>query len=232
MTRAVAIDHVLVGQPRAFGPNGEPSGIDKRPLDQPVRIEATGLVGDGQGDTKRHGGREKAVHHYPRDHYAAWRRDHPQLGARLEAPGAFGENLSTRGLTEDAVCIGDIFRLGRALVQVAQGRQPCWRLNVRFGDPRMALYVQQTGRTGWYYRVLEPGEVAPGETLVLVERPQPAWPLSRLLYVLYRDSLNRQALEGIAAIPDLAESWRRLASRRLERGDVEDWNARLRTPEL
>ncbi|MBK1669794.1 MOSC domain-containing protein [Rhodovibrio sodomensis] len=230
MTQAVRIDHVLIGQPRPFGPNGEPSGIDKRPVDRPVRVEPTGLVGDGQGDTKRHGGPEKAVHHYPRDHYASWRRDHPGFSVSLENPAAFGENLSTLGLTEEVVCVGDIYRLGTALVQVAQGRQPCWRLNVRFGDPKMALRVQQTGRAGWYYRVLEPGEVAPGATLALVERPQPAWPLSRLLHVLYRDTLNRAALAGIAEIPQLAESWRKLARRRLERGDVEDWDARVRTP--
>jgi MOSC domain-containing protein YiiM len=94
----------------------------------------------------------------------------------------------------------------------------------------MALRVQQTGRTGWYYRVLAPGEVAPGATLALVERPQPAWPLSWLLHVLYRDTLNRAALADISEIQELAESWRKLARRRLERGDVEDWDARVRTP--
>jgi len=231
MNRAVTVDHVLVGQPVPFGPNGEPSAIDKRPVPGPVPVTATGLGGDGQGDRRHHGGAEKAVHQYPRDHYAAWAAKDPTLAPRLQAPGAFGENVSAQGLTEDGVCIGDVFRLGSAVVQVSQARQPCWRLNVRFATRRMARAVQATGRTGWYYRVLEPGELSPGDALALLERPRPEWPLSRLLDVLYRDRLNREALAAMAALPELAESWRSLAARRLERGEVEDWQRRLTTPQ-
>ncbi len=229
MSEAV-VESVLVAQPVPFGPNGEPSGIDKQPVDGPVAVRETGLAGDGQGDTRRHGGPEKAVHHYPRDHYAAWAAEHPAFAARLAAPGAFGENLSTHGLTEATVCVGDVFRLGDARLQVAQGRQPCWRLNVRFGWAGMAKAVQQSGRTGWYYRVLTPGTFAAGDRLVLADRPNPDWPLARILDVLYRDTMNREALAGIAALSDLAESWRALARRRLDRGAVEDWEPRLSTP--
>lgn len=230
MTRAAAIDQVLVGQPVPFGPNGEPSGIDKRPVVGPVAVTVTGLGGDGQGDRRHHGGAEKAVHHYPRDHYAVWAQEWPALAPRLTAPGAFGENLSTRGLTEAEVCIGDVFRLGSAVVQTSQARQPCWRLNVRFASRRMARAVQESGRTGWYYRVLEKGEVAPGDRLELLERPQPQWPLARLLDVLYRDRMNREALAAMAVLPELADSWRSLAARRLARGAVEDWRGRLAGP--
>jgi len=225
------VDTVLIARPRAFGPNGEPSGIDKRPAQGPVRVTRTGLAGDGQGDRRHHGGAEKAVHHYPFEHYAAWRAETPAPAPRLATPGAFGENLSTRGLTEREVCIGDVWRLGSAVVQVSQGRQPCWRLNVRFDDTGMARRVQASGRTGWYYRVLAAGAVAAGDALVLLERPQPAWPLARVLEVLYRDTLNREALAVIAAMPELATSWRELAERRLARGRVEDWSRRLTTPE-
>ncbi|MBK1670484.1 MOSC domain-containing protein [Rhodovibrio sodomensis] len=230
MTVDLTVDAVLVGRPVAFGPNGEPSGIHKTPCAGPVFVTETGLAGDGQGDTKRHGGPEKALHHYPAEHYAAWRQEMPELPSLVPEPGGFGENLSTTGLDEAGVCIGDVFELGTARVQVAQGRQPCWRLNLRFGTNDMARRVQATGRTGWYYRVLSPGFVTPGDRLFLVHRPNPAWPLTRLLDILYRDMLNADALAAMAQLPNLAESWRALARSRLERQDIEDWTRRLTTP--
>lgn len=231
MTISTRIEHVLTGRVVPFGPHGEPSGIDKQCVEASVTVTRTGLSGDAQGDTRHHGGPEKAVHHYPRDHYAAWRADHPELAWRLEAPGAFGENISTHGLTENDVCIGDVFRLGTAVVQVSQGRQPCWRLNLRFAEPAMARRVQKSGRTGWYYRVLEEGQVSPGDRLVQIGRPQPDWPLARLLHLLYRDTMNSDALAAIAGLSELAESWRSLASRRMESRAVEDWDRRLITPQ-
>jgi MOSC domain-containing protein YiiM len=230
MTVDLTVDAVLVGPPVAFRPNGEPSGIHKTPCDGPVTVMETGLASDGQGDTKRHGGLEKALHHYPAEHYVAWRQEMLELASKVAQPGAFGENLSATGLDEAGVCIGDVFDLGTARVQVAQGRQPCWRLNVRFGRKDMARRVQATGRTGWYYRVLAPGRVTPGDRLLLAHRPNPAWPLTRLLDILYRDTLNTKALAAIAELQDLAESWRALARSRLERQDVEDWTHRLTTP--
>src|SRR3546814_5998980 len=103
------------------------------------------------------------------DHYPAWRED---IGDSplLHVPGAFGENISTRGLDEDNVCLGDRFELGSALLEVSQGRQPCWKLNDRFGVPDMVRRVQSSGRTGWYYRVLRPGTARAGEPLRLASR--------------------------------------------------------------
>ncbi|AGW90590.1 molybdenum cofactor sulfurase [Ralstonia pickettii DTP0602] len=225
------IDAVLVGQVRPLGPKAVPSGIDKHATAAPVRVGTLGLAGDEQGDPRHHGGPEKAIHHYAFDHYPAWRE---QLGAQgatgigvLDAAGAFGENLSTQGLTEAEVCIGDRFRLGTALVEVSQARQPCFKLNHRFGSPGMSRAVQQSLRTGWYYRVLEEGEVAAGDTLALVARPHPQWPLLRLLQVLYVDRLDYTALAQMADLTVLAESWRKLARQRLERREVEDMEKRL-----
>jgi MOSC domain-containing protein YiiM len=206
------------------------SGIDKRPVEGPVAVRRDGLAGDAHGNTASHGGPEKAVHHYPFDHYASWRQEMPALADRLERAGAFGENLSTEGITEAGVCIGDVFRLGSALVQVGQGRQPCWRLNERFGERTMARRVQDTGRTGWYYRVLEEGEVAAGDALALVDRPALGWTLSRIQHLLYRDTLDLDELARLAEVPQLGPSWRTLVRRRLERRAVEDWSRRLDTP--
>ena len=228
----IAIDALLAGKVRPFGPKAVPSGIDKQLQDGPLRVTTRGLAGDEQGDPRHHGGQEKAIHHYPRDHYPAWAAE---LAAEegvtvtdvLSRPGAFGENLSTRGLTEADVCIGDQFRLGSALVEVSQARQPCWKLNHRFGYAGMSRAVQQSQRTGWYYRVVEEGEVRAGDRLVLAARPYPQWTLQRLLHVLYVDRLNHAALAEMAELAPLAESWRKLARERVARREVEDMEKRL-----
>lgn len=229
--RGVSVDAVLIGQVRPFGPKGVPSGIDKRQLTGSVLVTALGLSGDGQGDAKHHGGPEKALHHYPYDHYPAWRAELADFSAQAEsvlsAPGAFGENLSTTGLTEADVCIGDLFRLGSALVEVSQARQPCWKLNHRFGHAGMSRAVQQSRRTGWYYRVLEEGELRAGDGLTLASRPYPDWSLARLLRVLYVDRLDYAALTEMAELPPLAESWRKLARQRVAKHEVEDMEKRL-----
>ncbi len=229
--RGVPVDTVLVGQVRPFGPKGVPSGFDKRPLAGAVVVTVLGLSGDGQGDPKHHGGPEKALHHYAYDHYPAWRAElaavSAQAGPLLSAPGAFGENLSTTGLTEADLCIGDRLRLGTALVEVSQARQPCWKLNHRFGHAGMSCAVQQSLRTGWYYRVLEEGELRAGDALTLASRPYPEWSLARLLRVLHVDRLDYAALAEMAELPPLAESWRKLARQRVARHEVEDMERRL-----
>ncbi|MBK4216957.1 MOSC domain-containing protein [Paracoccus caeni] len=217
---------LLTGKAAPLAGSDSHSGIVKRPVAEALHLGPEGFETDEQADRRVHGGPEKAVHHYPRDHYSAWRDDLGPLPV-LREPGAFGENLSTYGLTEDDVAVGDIFRLGEALIQVSQGRQPCWKLNHRFGVPDMARRVQGTGRTGWYYRVLQTGMVAPDDRMTRIDRLAPDWTLRRLWHVMYVDRLNRDALEQIAALDVLAEGWRRYATRRLESGRVEDWRPRL-----
>lgn len=217
---------VLGGRVTPLGDHGALSGIDKHEIPPPWVITQVGLSDDEQSDLKNHGGREKALHHYPLDHYAYWRENIGDVLV-LRQPGAFGENLSTSGWTEETVNIGDIVRFGHVLLQVSQGRQPCWKLNLRFNQAGMARMVQMTGRTGWYYRVLEPGQAREGDFLQLIERPQPEWPVARVLRLLYQDTLAYSELEGMANLPELAEGWRRVASKRLEKRAVEDWRSRL-----
>jgi MOSC domain-containing protein YiiM len=219
----ILVEALFIGELTPLGPRQAPTGIRKRKVVGPQTITRTGLAGDHQGDTKSHGGPEKALHHYPRNHYAAWAADGVEA-----APAAFGENISTFGVTEKDICIGDIYRFGDALLQVSQGRQPCWRLNARFERPDMAFRVQKSGRTGWYYRVLEEGEAQPGDRLLLSERPQPQWPLVRIIDLLYTRTLDMDALAALAALPELAQSWRTLATRRIETKAVENWERRLR----
>ena len=217
---------LLTGPIAPLAGSAATSAIAKKPVAGRLWMGPEGFAGDAQADRRVHGGPEKAVHHYPFDHYPAWRADLGGL-ALLRAPGAVGENISVTGLSEDGVAVGDIFRLGGALVQVSQGRQPCWKLNRRLGVPDMARRVQDTGRTGWYYRVLQPGQVAPSDDLELIDRLAPDWTLRRLWRAMYVDRLNRAELEAIAALDVLAEGWRRYAQRRLDSGRVEDWRPRL-----
>ena len=226
----VTIPQFLVAKARPFGPQGEPSAIAKHPVTRPLQLTLLGLGGDEQGDRLHHGGPDKALHHYPADHYPRWREDLPQVAAECWGIGTFGENLAPAGLTEDQVCIGDTFRLGPTLLQISQIRQPCWKLNVRLGVADMAQRVQDLVRTGWYYRVLATGEVAPGMELRLVDRPHPEWSLTRLAYHLYTDTLNRDALQAMTYLTPLAPSLRQLAANRLDSGRVEDWTRRLGTP--
>ena len=230
---SATIAAVLCGEVQPFGPPGRTSAIDKKPIAGACRITKTGLAADHQADLRVHGGVEKALHHYPREHYASWAAELSSAtsGERLAVAGAFGENVTTTGLTEADICIGDICRLGMALVQVSQARQPCWKLNVRFDTADMAMRVQSSGRTGWYYRVLEEGTLTAGDGLELIERPHGDWPLSRLLDLLYRDKLNLPALQTVAGMEVLAESWRKIARQRLETAEIEDWSRRVTIPE-
>lgn len=223
---------VLAGKARPMGPHGEPSGILKRPCTDSVFVQAYGLPGDEQGDRRYHGGVEKAVHHYAFDHYATWRADLPASAPLFEQPGLFGENFSSIGLTETNVHVGDMFQVGTSVLQVSQARQPCWKLNIRTSIPDMAVKVQTTGRTGWYYRVIQPGWVKNGDEFNLLQRPNPGWPLQKILYYLYAECLNRAALTEIAGLSFLAYSWRRLAQARLDFNAVEDWSKRLNIPRV
>ncbi|WP_276122038.1 MOSC domain-containing protein [Pararhizobium qamdonense] len=223
---SVAIEALLTGFVKPLGTRAAASGIDKTQVTVPTKLTETGFEGDAQGDLVRHGGREKAVHHYPLDHYLAWRGEigvHRLLGM----PVAFGENVSTIGLTENTVSIGDVFRAGTAVIEVSQGRQPCWKLNEPFGDPSIAKRVQSTGRTGWYYRVLQSGIVAPDDSIDRIERRSPDWTIARIWRAFYVDVLNRDELAQLSELSRLAESWRTHAVKRLQTNTVEDWTQRL-----
>lgn len=223
------VEALLVGEVAPLGPKGKPSGIAKHPVDGPRLAHANGLEGDHQADLKNHGGLDKAIHHYSRDHYTYWLEQLPHRPNILQAAGAFGENISTRGITEADVCIGDIFEVGNAILEVSQARQPCWKLNARFEHKSMAMAVQTTRFSGWYYRVLREGEIGRGDSLALQERPHEDWPLTRLMSIIYDKSKDHADLSAMADLEVLASSWRSLARKRLDTNLVEDWNSRLGT---
>ena len=210
------IDALLTGKARRFGAKGEPSAIDKRAVEGRHAVGALGIAGDEQADLSVHGGPDKAIHHYPRDHYDWWAEtigDH----ALLQDAGAFGENISTSGLTESAACIGDRYRLGSALVEISQGRQPCWKLGHRFGIATLPATVVTSRRGGWYDRVIEDGAVGAGDALELIERPLPDWSVEHVFHLLIGGSGKREpaALRALAAMDLLAANWRARAEKLL-----------------
>lgn len=224
-----SVREIRVGKCRPLGPQGVLSGIDKQPVSEPLLAGTTGFAGDEQGDTTHHGGPDKALHAYAAAHYALWAEDLPDRAACFR-PGAFGENLVIDGATEADLCLFDRFRIGGAELEISQTRQPCWRLNLRFDLPDMARHVQETGRTGWYFRVIREGIISPGDRAELTARPHPDWTLTRVWRLLYRDTLDREALTAFAALPGLPDRWLRMAEARLARTAVEDWAPRLDTP--
>lgn len=203
---------LLAGRAVPFA-RGEDSAIAKTPLAGTVRIGLLGLAGDEQADRSVHGGPGKAVHHQPRENYAHWRTlkpDHPLLGA----PGAFGENVATEGLTEESVCIGDRFRLGRALLEISQGRQPCWKQAERLAWPQLPALMVKDRRSGWYYRVIEEGEAQAGDMLTLLDRPLPDWTVARVFGLLIAGDHRRDpaALRALAGMALLDAGWRHRAA--------------------
>lgn len=199
---------VLTGKARPFR-GAEPSAIAKLPVAEAVAVDAMGLAGDEQADRTVHGGVDKAIHHYPADHYDWWRRQLDDAPL-LDAAGAFGENISTLGLDEQTVCLGDRFRLGSALIEVSQARQPCWKLDHRFGVKGVMAKVVASRRTGWYYRVLEPGTVQAGDMLILEDRPFTDWPLASLFALLVGGEAKARLadLAALRNVPALAETWK------------------------
>ncbi len=204
---------VQVGMPREHGqanaaaPQDRPwrSGIFKAPVAGPVPVHAGGLAGDGQADTVNHGGVNKAALAYAAANYDAWRADWPAP----ELPyGGFGENLTVAGLDESSVCVGDAWQVGDAVFEVSQPRQPCWKLNRRWGRPDLAKEVVRTGRTGWYLRVLQPGAITAGMPWQLQSRPRPEWTIARANAVFYGHETDPAALEALAWLPELSMEWR------------------------
>jgi MOSC domain-containing protein YiiM len=160
---------VNVGQPREVEWHGETvrTSIYKDPVQGRVRVETLNLHGDRQSDLSVHGGADKAVYAYPSEHYAFWRKELP--GVEL-LPGAFGENLTTEGLLEDDVHIGDRLRMGSVEFVVTEPRLPCFKLAIRFNRPDIVKRFMRSGRTGFYVAVLREGDVGAGDAIELAER--------------------------------------------------------------
>lgn len=214
------IDVLLIGQPKPFHADGTMSAMARVPVDRPVFLGKHGFEGDRVADPTVHGGADKAVHFYPAEHYPKWIAHFAAenfIHPLLDQAGAFGENISASGLTEDKVRIGDRFRVGKALVEVAQGRQPCWKLDHHFGVHGLSGAVIKSGCCGGYFRVIEEGEVAPGDSIQQVHAAEHDWTVARTFNLLigggYRAIGAKSQLRALAALETMAESWRTRAAK-------------------
>ena len=183
------------------------SAIEKHRLSGPVQVHAEGVTGDEQADRKHHGGPDKAILAYSADHYPQWREE---LGLPNFGPGALGENFEIQGQTEAQVCIGDKYRVCDVVLEVSQPRQPCWKPAFLHNLADFTTQIAQSGRTGWYLRVLETGTLNPPCPLELLDRPHPDWTIDRANRLLYHDMENFRARLELAALPELSPAWQHM----------------------
>jgi MOSC domain-containing protein YiiM len=210
------IASIHVGKIAPLGSEGVLSGFVKHAVAGPVRVTLSGILGDEQADPSVHGGPEKAVYGYATSHYVAWRREYPQHSLLL-VPGGFGENLAFDGLSESDLCVGDIHGIGSARMQVCQPRQPCFKLALRFDDKHLPKAMIRNGRAGWYYRVLEPGVINPGDRVEALDRLNPTFPFTRLVELISRGKASTAELEQMRDMPGLAQDWQQRAAEMLAR---------------
>jgi MOSC domain-containing protein YiiM len=198
---------VQTGGIAPLGPERIPSGFVKLPRAGAVHARFLGLEGDVQADLSVHGGPEKAVYAYAASHYPGWALQFPALAIAFQG-GAMGENLTVAQMDETAICVGDIHGIGTARLQVCQPRQPCYKFALRHNNKQLPRAMVRSGYSGWYYRVLEEGEIRAGDGLVLLERPNPDFAFTRLVEIVYRGGATPKELARMVEMPGLASQWR------------------------
>ncbi|TWT38841.1 MOSC domain-containing protein [Blastopirellula retiformator] len=227
MSDVATLLQVQIGLPQEYGSADAEDPMDrawttgffKQPTREPVEVDWEGIVGDGVADLVNHGGRDKAILMYASAHYPVWREE---LGGKVNTAkfgdGAFGENLSVSHLQEASVCLGDVYQVGTAVLQVSQPRQPCWKLGRRWRLKELTALAVKTGRMGWYVRVLQQGTLQVGDALQLIERPAHDWTIARLNQLFYHDRKNLADAAVLAESPLLAEAWRGEFRKRVDKG--------------
>jgi MOSC domain-containing protein YiiM len=203
-----------VGLPRTqlYGRETVRTGGAKKPVPN-ATLCSLGFAGDGQADLVNHGGVDKAVCVYPYDHYAHWEK---VFGHELE-PGAFSENLTISGAVETGVCVGDVFGVGGALVQVSQPRTPCSKLAGKNGQRLLTRWVGQSGYTGFYMRVISGGSVSSGDAFDLVEGHPERISIAAVNDIIFGRSEDAGLIEKLANLPEFGADGRALFSERLGR---------------
>ncbi|TPG57074.1 6-hydroxyaminopurine reductase [Ewingella americana] len=202
-----------------------PSAIGKRQVNGSLLLTSLGLEGDEQAETAYHGGADRALCHFPREHYAWLRQHFPEQEERFHPP-AFGENLSTLGLTEENVFIGDIFRWGDALVQITQPRAPCYKLNAFLHCPQISQVLQDNGRCGWLYRVIATGHVSGDRPFELMTRNSEV-SVAEAISIAFNMPFDEEQYRRLMAAAGLSASWNKTMQMRLVNRKIEDFGRRL-----
>ena len=205
---------VNIGLPRIVVRNGEPvsTGIFKEPVAGRMMLRALNLDGDRQADLSVHGGPSKAVYVYPSEHYDYWKHEVPQM----QLPwGMFGENFTSAGLFESELNIGDKFRMGSAVVRVTEPRMPYYKLGIKFGRSDIVKRFLASERTGFYFAVLQEGEVGVGDPIELIERSKDNLRVSNVTALYTHEKHNVGLLRRAIDVAALPESWRSYFQHRL-----------------
>lgn len=189
------------------------SGIGKSNVEHSVIVNELGVFGDEQADLINHGGPNKAICVYSFDHYPHWEK----VLHRSLPHGAFGENFTVSHMNEDEVHIGDVFQVGSAVVQISQPRQPCWKLAMKWGLDELPLLVTEHGATGFYFRVLQAGEVQAGDDLMLTHRHPERISVAEANRVMHKDKEDLEGIRRLIALDALSTSWVTTFTKRLER---------------
>lgn len=206
---SASLKSVQTGSVAPLGPEGVPSGFVKHKRDGTIAVKTLGLDGDAQADLTVHGGPEKAVYGYADSHYASWSAEFPALDFNA---GAMGENLTVIGMDERDICVGDVHAIGSALLQVCQPRQPCFKLSLRHDENVLPKAMVRSGRSGWYYRVLQEGALRAGDAVKLHHRPHGDFLFTRLVEIIYHGEATRAELAQMSDMRALASNWRRKAA--------------------
>jgi MOSC domain-containing protein YiiM len=170
-----------------------------------VAIRELNLAGDQQADLTVHGGSDKAVYAYPAEHYVYWRKQLPDVSLSW---GAFGENLTTDGLWEDTLCVGDLLRVGSAVLQVTQPRMPCYKLELRFNGNDMIKRFLVSGRSGFYFSVVEPGEVSAGSKVEILSRDLKRVTVTDVLRLYLNQTRDPELIQRAASVDALPSNWK------------------------
>lgn len=208
-----------LSSPREIAHNGKTvtTGIFKIPAEGRVKLHRLNLEGDGQADLWGHGGAFRAVYVYSIENYEYWKRE---LGRNDFTHGQFGENFTVEGMVDDQICVGDIFRIGDALVEVSQPRIPCYKLAIKMGIDSFQNQFLKSGRVGFYFRVLEEGEVGAGDSIELVHREPNGMTVREISDLLFFDKSNLEGAERALSIPALSHGWKGSFEERLIKSEV------------
>jgi MOSC domain-containing protein YiiM len=207
---------VNVDLPREVAWQGKlvPTGIFKKPVKAPIMLRTLNLDGDGQADLTVHGGVTKAVYAYPSEHYDYWRDELPGVDLSW---GMFGENFTTEGLLEEAVYIGDRFRIGETEVMVTEPRMPCYKLGIKFGRPDIIKRFLASRRTGFYFAVVREGMVVTGDAIKLIGREQQEISVADITRLYAFEKNDLKALRRAVGVDSLPESWKGYFQHQLEK---------------
>jgi MOSC domain-containing protein YiiM len=205
---------VNVGLPREIEWKGKivRTSIFKESVVGRVRVGKLNVEGDQQSDLTVHGGIDKAVYAYPSEHYPFWRRELPGMDLPW---GVFGENLTTEGLLEETLHIGDRLRVGSSEFVVTQPRMPCFKLGIRFNRPDIVKRFLQSGRSGFYFAVLKEGEVAAGDAVELLKQDEHGVTVADIVNLYRSDASNQDTLRRVSELPSLPNSWQEYFRKRL-----------------